>query len=80
MKRILGVLPTAQLADPVDADLVIAPASDTPIDQPGLWWLGLGPLDISEEARAESKTLRLAIFLPLSVDEENGSANLKVFR
>lgn len=57
VKRILGVLPTAQLADPVDADLVIAPASDTPIDQPGLWWLGLGPLDISEEARAESKTL-----------------------
>jgi len=55
VKRILGVLPRAQLGDPGDADLVIAPAADEPIDDRSLWWLGIGPINppqASENARA----------------------------
>jgi len=56
-RRILGVLPTAQLSDPVDADLIVAPAADEPVRQDGLWWLGLGPLNLSDQARQNAKAL-----------------------
>ncbi len=43
--RILGVLPRAQQGDPGDADLIVAPAADTPPAERSLWWLGMGPID-----------------------------------
>lgn len=48
VRRILGVIPRLQLGDPDEADLVIAPAADTPYSRRGLWWLGIGP--VSQEA------------------------------
>lgn len=57
VKRILGVLPDVQLGDTADADLVIAPAGDSPLNTRGLWWLGIGPEDPSLQAIASSKTV-----------------------
>ncbi|MCG6156771.1 vWA domain-containing protein [Rubinisphaera margarita] len=45
IQRILGVLPQAQLGNPGDADLIVAPAVDSPPAERSLWWLGMGPLN-----------------------------------
>ncbi|MCH7988572.1 MAG: VWA domain-containing protein, partial [Planctomycetes bacterium] len=37
------------------AHLVIAPAEPLPTSRGNLWWLGVGPLDLSEQARKEAK-------------------------
>lgn len=57
VKRILGVLPDVQLGDSSEANLIIAPASDAPVNTRGLWWLGIGPKDSAAQAVASAKTV-----------------------
>jgi len=45
IQRILGILPRAQVGDPGEADLIVAPAADSPPAERTLWWLGMGPID-----------------------------------
>ena len=57
VQKALSALPEMTLADPADADLIIGDASQLPPSRRGLWWLGIGPLDTSEEARKQSVDL-----------------------
>lgn len=51
VSRVLKTLPDVSLTDSDSAELVIAPFDPLPPSQRELWWLGIGPLDTSEEAR-----------------------------
>lgn len=57
LRRVLDVMPELQFTDPDAADLLIGPAGQLPPSRPGLWWLGVGPLDRSEKAREEAKAM-----------------------
>ncbi len=57
IERVLAAIPDWQPAEPERAHLIIAPAFPLPPSKPGLWWLGVGPLDPSEEARKKSRDL-----------------------
>ncbi len=67
VKRILGVLPGIQLGDVVEADLVIAPAADTPSSRKGLWWLGIGPVNPSPESISSSR----AVIGPFLIEKQH---------
>ena len=49
--RVLKTLPDLSLTESETAELIIAPSDPLPPSQRELWWLGIGPLDPSEEAR-----------------------------
>lgn len=55
VQRVLEHVPDVQFGDADSAHLVIAPALPLPPSRPELWWLGIGPLDPSESARARAK-------------------------
>jgi len=57
VKRILGVMPDIQLGDVAQANLVIAPATDTPKNKRGLWWLGIGPVNPSPQSTKAAKSV-----------------------
>lgn len=46
----LEAVPGVEIVSPEEADLQIASAASLPASDPNLWWLGIGPLDPSEEA------------------------------
>ena len=49
--RVLKTMPDLSLTESEAAELIIAPSEPLPPSQRELWWLGIGPLDPSEEAR-----------------------------
>lgn len=51
VRRVLKTLPDVSLTDSNDAELILGPSEPLPPSQRELWWLGIGPLDPSEEAR-----------------------------
>jgi hypothetical protein len=59
IQRVLAGMPDLNLevGDSEAAHLVIASAEPLPASQGNLWWLGVGPLDLSEQAREEAKDL-----------------------
>lgn len=48
---VLGVMRDVQYGGGEQAHLVFAPATELPPSRADLWWMGMGPLDSSEEAR-----------------------------
>jgi Ca-activated chloride channel homolog len=50
----LEAVPGIDIVSPDEADLQIAAASSLPGSDPGLWWLGIGPLDPSESAQEQA--------------------------
>jgi hypothetical protein len=57
VRRALAAIPEMQIGSPTAAQLVIGPAASPPPSQPGLTWLGIGPIDPSEAARKQAKNL-----------------------
>ena len=55
--RVLRSSPDLQNGDVNSAHLAIGPADQLPPSRDDLWWLGVGPVDGSEEARQQSKNL-----------------------
>jgi hypothetical protein len=53
----LEALPGVEVVSPEKADLQIASADPLPPSDPDLWWLGIGPLDLSDEARHKAVDL-----------------------
>jgi hypothetical protein len=51
IQRVLDALPDLRRAPANGANLVIAPGGEMPESRRDLWWLGVGPLDSSDEAR-----------------------------
>ena len=51
VRRVLKTLPDISLTETDAAELILAPSEPLPPSQRELWWLGIGPLDPSEEAR-----------------------------
>jgi hypothetical protein len=49
LQRVFAQLPDVENAPRETADLVIAPGGTLPEANPNLWWLGMGPLQASEE-------------------------------
>lgn len=57
VQRALEGVPDVQLVDEADlADLVFAAADPLPVSRDNLWWLGIGPLDDSDDARNRATT------------------------
>lgn len=50
-RRVLEHIPDWQPGDVSAAHLHIGPAGELPPSRPDLWWLGVGPLDLSEAAQ-----------------------------
>ncbi|MEX1096737.1 MAG: BatA domain-containing protein, partial [Planctomycetales bacterium] len=55
--RALAGLPDVQPGPADEAHLLIGPAGELPPSRRDLWWLGIGPLDRSEEARKNAANL-----------------------
>jgi len=53
---VLTLLPGVNDVPAESADLIIAKATPLPESREGLWWLGVGPLDRSEQARRNATT------------------------
>ena len=51
VNRVLTTLPNISVTESETAELIIAPSDPLPPSQRELWWLGIGPLDTSDEAR-----------------------------
>ncbi len=51
----LKVIPGLKMVSADEADLQIATANPLPVSNPDLWWLGIGPIDRSEQARQAAK-------------------------
>lgn len=56
-QRVLDALPDVRESAGQDAHLVIAPGGLLPASRSDLWWLGVGPLNPSEEARKSARDL-----------------------
>ena len=57
VERVLNLLPDLQPGTVGESHLLIGPAGMEAESGPDQWWLGLGPVDASEPARAEAVTL-----------------------
>ena len=57
LRRVLGELPAVQTVSAEQADLIIGPAVNLPAADPNLWWLGVGPLDVTDAARTAATNL-----------------------
>lgn len=57
IERALAGIPDVQFASANEAHLVIGPAGELPPSRRDLWWLGIGPIDRSEQARKNSTHL-----------------------
>ncbi len=57
VQRVLAAVPNRQAAEPDKADLIIGPAAESPTPRPGLWWLGIGPINPSPVVRQQSRDL-----------------------
>ena len=57
VRRALAGISETQFGTPADARLLISPAGALPPSQPGLTWLGIGPIDPSETARKQAKDI-----------------------
>lgn len=56
LNRVLAILPHVRRVAPEKAHLVIGPAGTLPASRPGLWWLGIGPIQNSEAAKNAAET------------------------
>ena len=57
VQRVLSALPDVQPGPAAAAQLVIGPAAALPESRSDLWWLGIGPVNTDEAARANAVTL-----------------------
>ena len=57
VRRALAGITQTQFGSPADAQLLIGPANAPPPSQPGLTWLGIGPIDPSDAARKKAKDI-----------------------
>ena len=57
IQRVIRTLPDVSLVAAGGGDLQIATASELPVPNRSLWWLGVGPIDGSESARSKAKDL-----------------------
>lgn len=57
ISRVLSVTPDIELSEPESAHLMFASAGSLPESRGSLWWLGIGPIDESEEARKNARDL-----------------------
>jgi hypothetical protein len=57
VKRALAGISEIQIGSPSEARLLIGAANAAPPSQPGLTWLGIGPLDPSDAARKQAKDI-----------------------
>lgn len=57
LHRSLSALPNVELDTATEADLTISAARELPVSDSRVWWLGLGPLDPSKEARSKARNL-----------------------
>ncbi len=58
LQRVLKITPDVNLTTVKGAaQLVIAPAGELPESQPGLWWLGMGPVSMADADRKGAKDL-----------------------
>ena len=58
IERVLGQLPSVEVTREIDsAQLAIAPVSRVLPGRADLWWLGIGPADLDEEARKQALDL-----------------------
>jgi hypothetical protein len=55
VRRVLAEIPDIQLGDSESADLIIGPSIPLPESRSDLWWLGIGPIDRSPQARNKAK-------------------------
>lgn len=51
VNRVLTTLPNISVTKSEAAELIVAPSDPLPPSQRELWWLGIGPLETSDEAR-----------------------------
>lgn len=73
LQRVFKALPDVQPGDVESALLVVGPAGELPASRRDLWWLGLGPLDRSDEAK--KKAVDLADRTPYLLDKRNPLLN-----
>ncbi len=57
VRKGLAVLPGVEIVSPEKADLQIAAANPLPKSDPHLWWLGIGPLNRSKQAKEKAVDL-----------------------
>ncbi|MEZ6055138.1 MAG: BatA domain-containing protein [Planctomycetaceae bacterium] len=56
-ERVLDLLPGVVTASPDEADLIIGRAGEMPSPRASLWWLGIGPINMSDAYRKQSTTV-----------------------
>lgn len=57
VEKVLSVVPNVETTFTGAPHLVIGPAAELPASDSALWWLGIGPVDPSEEARQAATDL-----------------------
>lgn len=57
VNRVLTTLPNISVTKSEAAELIVAPSDPLPPSQRELWWLGIGPLETSDEARKAASDL-----------------------
>jgi len=57
VERALAGVPDLQRGEPEKAQLIIGPAGELPPSRADLWWLGIGPIDRSDEGRGKARDL-----------------------
>lgn len=73
LNRVIKALPDVQSADRETASLVISPGGELPASRRDLWWLGMGPLDRTDEAK--KKAVDLADRTPYLLDKRHPLLN-----
>ncbi|GAB4162912.1 MAG: BatA and WFA domain-containing protein [Planctomycetaceae bacterium] len=69
VNRVLEIIPYVERVTPSKAHLIIGPAETLPKSQADLWWLGIGPLKNTDEARKKSVTPSNQY--PFVIDKQN---------
>ena len=54
--KVLRLLPGVRFTAAENAHLLIQTGGTLPLSRPDLWWLGVGPIDVSDAARKAAKT------------------------
>lgn len=57
IEKVITGIPDVQKGDSANAHLIVGPAHELPASRSNLWWLGVGPLLRTEEARKNARDL-----------------------
>ncbi|MGE3316679.1 MAG: hypothetical protein AB7O26_16300, partial [Planctomycetaceae bacterium] len=57
VEKVISGIPDVQKAEGSSAHLIIAPAQELPPSRSNLWWLGIGPVSRTDEARKAARDL-----------------------